>query len=33
MTNMVYDLRTFKESVNKIGLMLKGFVNERLKNV
>jgi hypothetical protein len=30
---MVYDLRKFKELVNKVGLMLKDFVNERLKNV
>jgi hypothetical protein len=30
---MVYDLRTFKELVNKIGLMFKGFVNEGFKNV
>jgi len=30
---VVYDLRAFKELVNKIGLMFKGFVNEGLKNV
>ncbi len=33
LTNMVYDLKTFKGLVNIIGLMSKGFVNERLKNV
>jgi hypothetical protein len=33
LTNMVYDLKTFKGLVNMIGLMSKGFVNERFKNV